>query len=285
MYLKKHRGDRYNSFIEELDTLNEEGFFFTDTHTHLQFKQLVSNIEDIIKKAEENAVKRFLAVGINKQDSTLAVDLANNYKNIYVSVGVHPQEAKYLQISDMKSFEEMLKNKKVLAIGEIGLDLYREDTALDKQEKVFLQFLDLAEKYNKPVIVHNRDASERCMQIMEASLSHRAHRENNGILHCFNGDRSMIKWALDRGFYMSFAGNITYPNAVDLQECIKYIPNDRLLIETDAPYLAPMPFRGRINEPAYVVFTAYTISMLKDICLAELSNILEENFQKLFNIK
>lgn len=179
----------------------------------------------------------------------------------------------------LHEFEAMLRSDKVIALGEIGLDFYRNHSPQERQEDVFAILLDLAVAEEKPVIIHNRDATSRCMDVMDPIIGS---RERNGIIHCFNGDKDFLRWALDNGFYISYAGPVTYKKSDDLRETLKYVPAERLFIETDCPYLAPMPYRGKTNEPARTVFTAETVCAEKGLSLQELAHRLEENFRTLF---
>jgi TatD DNase family protein len=280
MFLNKRKGSKYQNFLNEIENLKKENLFLTDTHSHIHF----SHFEDInllLMNMKENAVKRTITIGIDYKDSLNAFNLANKYDNIYASIGVHPHDSKDFTYSQIADFEILLSNKKVIAVGEIGLDYYRNHSPKEIQKDVFLTFLDMAISNNLPVIIHNREATKDCISVMN-SIDFKL--DNVGIIHCFNGDKTMLKWALDKGFMISYAGPVTYSKADELRETLKYVPLDRLLIETDCPYLSPSPVRGKQNEPAFVVFTAYTICSIKEIRIKQLALQLEQNFISLFNI-
>ncbi len=279
MFLNKRKGIKYNDFIEELANLKKQGYFFTDTHSHLHFSHF-QDIDQILLSMTENAVKKAITVGIDYEDSLNAVDLAKKYENIFASVGVHPHDSKNFSYRLLPKFEELLSESKVIAIGEIGLDYYRNHSPKDIQKDVFLTFLDLAVSNKLPVVIHNRDATNDCIDVMN---SIKFNLDIPGIIHCYNGDKSMLKWALDKGFMISYAGPVTYSKSDELRDTVNYVPMDRLFIETDCPYLSPSPVRGKQNEPAFVVFTAYTICSIRKISLIDLAIQLENNFNTVFN--
>lgn len=280
MYLKKHSGNEYETFIEEAKSLASEGVFLTDTHAHLHFPGLVNDMDTHIANARNLGVKRFVTVGTNKSDSRKAVAISEKYENVYATVGVHPHDAGEFNLRDLSEFTDMLGSDNVIAIGEIGLDYFRNHSPAEKQKEVYAVFLDMALSEKMPVVIHNRDATEDLIEVAESVIGNNS---VSGIIHCFNGDKKLMKWSLDKGFYISFAGNTTYKKASELREALKYIPIDRLFAETDCPYLSPMPFRGRENVPANVIFTAYTLSRCKNVTYGNLLETLESNFSKLFN--
>lgn len=245
-------------------------------------KPLLHNAENVVKKAFDVGVERIITVGIDLDDSKTAVNLASKFANVYATAGVHPHDCESYIDSDCKAFLELVENKKVLAIGEIGLDFYRDIAPRPTQEKVFSSMLSLSLEAKKPVVIHCRDAGKRCRDILDEHLGGGA--SLGGILHCFNGDKLMMDWALDNGFYLSFAGSVTYKNAVIIQDALKIAPKDRILIETDCPYLSPEPMRGKTNEPANLIYTADFLAYLIGVEMHELSHILEENFRRLFGV-
>jgi TatD DNase family protein len=281
MFFNKSKGEKYFNFLEEIKALEKEGVFFTDSHAHIHFGKTNEEIENFVKNAYEHNVKRILTIGIDYKDSLEAVKVASRFENVFSSVGVHPHDAKDFSYKKIGDFEKLLQNDKVLAVGEIGLDYFRNHSPQQVQHDVFAIFLDLAVSNDLPVIIHNRDATKDCISIMN-SIDFR--RNIPGIIHCFNGDRNMMKWALDKGFMISYAGPITYSKAEELRETVKYVPVENLLIETDSPYLSPLPFRGRQNEPKNVIFTANVIAKLKGLRLIELAVQLEKNFKNLTDI-
>jgi len=276
MILKKNTQE-FENFLMEINQLKDHGLFFTDTHAHVHFDDLKNGhfLEDCIVKS----VKRVITIGIDLKDSQNALDFASKYKGIYTACGVHPHDSENFSVTQIEDFENLLKSEKVIAVGEIGLDYFRNLSPKDKQISTLLTFADIAVYNKKPIIIHNRDASKDVMITLDNVIKSNFY---GGIIHCFNGDKSLLKWALDRGFYISYAGPLTYSKAGDLRDTVKYVPTDRILIETDCPYLTPMPFRGIKNDPSYVVYTAYTLSKLTKIKIDKLAEQLENNFKNLF---
>ncbi len=253
---------------------------FTDTHAHIHFETDFAEINNIIKNAKENNINRLITVGISVKDSIRALEIANKFENVYSSVGIHPQDCGDYTNDDYNKLFELCKNKKVIAIGEIGLDYFREYVEKDRQKEVFRNMLKLSLEVKKPVIIHNREANRDCLDIMDKYLG--GGKANGGIFHCFSGGKDVIKWAIDNNFYISYAGQVTYKSASDLKDTLKYVPKDRLLIETDSPYLAPVPKRGKKNEPSYCIYTAEFISKEINISIEKLSEVTESNFNTLF---
>jgi TatD DNase family protein len=266
-------------FLDELKSALENGAVFTDTHAHIHFPPLSDDTAGVMARAAENGVKRMVTVGIDLKDSLAAQKMSRMHDNVFFTAGVHPHDAAEFTSAQIADFEEILSDKKALAVGEIGLDYFRDHSPRDRQREVFLIFLDMAVSLGKPVVIHNRDASADCISVMDSVVKG---REKNGIIHCYDGSRDMLKWALDNGFYISYAGPVTYAKAEELRDTVNYVPLDRLFIETDCPYLTPSPFRGKTNEPSLVVYTAHEICRLKNIGLAELASVLEQNFNTLF---
>jgi len=178
-------------------------------------------------------------------------------------------------------FTTFVNDKKMVAIGEIGLDFFRNFSPVDLQVKVFEKMLEFARLYKKPIVIHNRDASIKVAEVIDGILEA---DEKIGIIHCFNGDKKFLKWALDKGFYISYAGTVTFKKENDLRDTLSYVPMDRIFIETDCPYLTPSPKRGKINEPAYVAFTGYTVAKAKKVSVVQLMEQLEKNFTSLFGV-
>lgn len=276
MILKKNTQE-FENFLREINQLKEHGLFFTDTHAHVHFDDFksVNFLENCIFKS----VKRIITIGIDLKDSQRALDFTSKHKGVYAACGVHPHDSEKFSIAQMEYFENMLKNEKVIAVGEIGLDYFRNLSPKDKQIGAFLAFADIALYNKKPMIIHNRDASKDVISTLDSVVKSNFY---GGIIHCFDGDKSLLKWALDKGFYISYAGPLTYSKADDLRSTVKYVPINRILIETDSPYLTPMPFRGVKNDPSYVVYTAYTLSKLANIRIDKLAEQLENNLKNLF---
>jgi len=252
----------------------------TDTHCHLNYID-VRDIKATVERAYESGIKRMITIGTDYTKSLDAVKIAENYSNIYATVGVHPSDSKSYRSEDYDKFVSIATHNKVVAIGEIGLDFYRDNSPRSTQESVFVEFINMALDLSKPIIVHNRDSSSRLIEILSSELTR---KNTSGIIHCYNGDKLILDWAINNNFYISIAGNVTYKNAIEIKEKLKYIPLDRLLIETDSPFLTPSKMRGKIknNEPSFVKYTFEFIVTELGIDPIDLSSRLEDNLLTLF---
>ena len=250
---------------------------FIDTHCHLQFKEYDSDREETLQRSLSDAVSVLLCVGTNVFSSRGANQMAQKYPFVYSSVGYHPHEAKDFSESVFQELREITQSTKVVAIGEIGLDYYRNLSSAEDQKKCLRRMLDLAEEFRHPVLLHIREAYPDTLAILRERGA-----PIRGLNHCFSGTVAELQAVLDLGLHVSFAGNITYPKADALREVVKACPLDRMLVETDAPYLAPQPYRGRRNEPAYVRETARSIAELKGISLETVETATTENALTLF---
>ncbi|GAB7140084.1 TatD family hydrolase [Deferribacterales bacterium RsTz2092] len=256
---------------------------WTDTHCHIHSAPLATDIGGILARARAAGVKRFITIGTDIADSRRAFELANNphYDNIVVAVGVHPHDAADFKAAQIVEFERMAKSSKTLAIGEVGLDYYRNISPKDIQQSVFAVMIDIALSVNLPLVIHTRDASEDTIKILDNVLPDKWHKI---LFHCFSGDKLLLDWGLGRdNVFFSYAGNLTYKKATLIQDSLDIVPLDRLFIETDSPYLAPIPYRGGQNEPAYIVKTAEYVATRKDVKLDKLSEQLEVNFGRFFS--
>lgn len=244
-----------------------------DTHTHLD------SLEDpkaAIQVAFDNKVKRIITIGTSCQDHYKVLDLANKYKNIYCTLGVHPHEVESFDQETESFMLSHFTDSKVVAVGEIGLDYYYDNAPRELQKDIFRQQLQMANDFDLPVEIHAREAEEDIIAILKEF------DKVSGIIHCFSGSQDFASKALDLGYNLSISGIVTFKNAESLRDIVKNTPLNRLHIETDAPYLAPMPFRGRKNEPALLIHVAQKVAELKSISLEELSVQLEKNTKKLF---
>jgi len=248
-----------------------------DTHAHYDFEQFNEDREALISSLNENNISLVLNVGSDMRGSYASVVLSKKYPFIYASVGVHPHSASEMTDNDLILLEKLSANEKVVAIGEIGLDYHYEHSPKDIQKKRFKDQLDLATKINKPVIIHCREATEDCMNIIRKSTA-------KGVFHCFSGSLEMAKQLIELGFYISFTGVITFSNAKKFDEIIKWLPLEKIFIETDCPYLAPEPFRGKRNSSLYVYRVAEKIAQIKGITFEDVANITKQNAMKFFNI-
>ncbi len=248
-----------------------------DTHAHLDSADFKDDREEVISRSLAAGVGAIVTVGIDLDSSRQAIALAQQYPCIYAAVGVHPHGAARLGQDDLAELARLSRDKAVAAIGEIGLDFYRNLSPRDKQKEVFVAQLELARQMDKPVLVHDRLAHVDTMCILRDKG-----RNLRGVLHCFSGDQGMAVQAAKMGFYISFAGPITFQNARKLQELVRALPLDCMLIETDCPYLAPHPHRGQRNEPAYVRLVAAQIAALKGVPFGQVAEITTANAGRLF---
>lgn len=250
---------------------------FIDSHAHIQLSQFNRDRDAVLKRASEAAVSNILVIGFDMETSLGAVALAEEHSHIYATVGMHPHDAKDLTSDILKTFRELAEHPKVIALGEMGLDYYRNLSPRPVQKEAFEQQLDLAEEMRMPIVIHNRDAYMDILPILEARQG-----RIRGVLHCFTGDVELMQRSLAIGFYIGIGGIVTYPNAKDVQAVAREVPGDRLLIETDCPWLTPQFRRGKRNEPANVCAVAEKIAELRDTSIETIGKTTTKNFQKLF---
>ncbi len=258
-----------------------------DTHCHLNVEQYDLDRGEIIARAASNGVTAILNPATDLSSGTSVLTFAEKYPGIYAAVGIHPHRTASFNPDDIQILESQAAFPKVLAIGEIGLDYYRDWSPKDQQRTAFEQQLALAARLELPVIIHNREASDDILAILcdwVPTLPPALH-SRPGVLHSFSAPRYVAEKALDLGFYLSFSGPITFKNADTLRSIAASVPLDRLLVETDGPFLAPEPHRGKRNEPAYVRFVADRLAALRNISDAELDNATTENACRLFQIE
>lgn len=254
-----------------------------DTHIHLDDSRYDDDLDEVLNRAREGGVKRFIIPGADPKTLDKAVEIAQNNSDVYFSVGIHPYDMENFKELD---FEKYIRHEKCVAVGECGLDYFRlegidEEKELEKQrqKEVFIYQIELAKKYKKPLIVHIRDASKDSKELL---LKHNA-GEVGGVLHCFNADEELLTLA-NEGFYFGIGGVLTFKNAKKLLNVLPKIPFEKLLIETDAPYLTPVPHRGERNEPLYTTFVAQRMSELLKIKIKDVEKITTDNALKLFHI-
>ena len=252
-----------------------------DSHAHLDAQPYSTDLDEVIARAKENRVAYILTVGCDLESSRASVDLAIRYPNLYASVGIHPHDASLVNDQAMAELARMIESTdKVVAVGETGLDFYRDRSPRDQQEDAFRRHIQLAKDTGKPLIIHDRDAHDDVVRIMQEENA----AEAGGVLHCFSGDLEMAKRAIDLGFYISISGPVTYRNARQLPGIVRALPLDRLLVETDCPFLAPEPYRGKRNEPAHTRLVAERIAELKGISFDDLALATTANAQRLFEL-
>jgi TatD DNase family protein len=250
-----------------------------DTHAHLEMEDFDDDREAVLQRAAQAGLTAIITVGTTLPDCEKAVALAALHKPVYAAVGIHPHEVKEIDGSTYDTLRMLARQGKVVAIGEIGLDFFYDHSPRDLQLRCFIEQLALAEELGLPVIIHDREAHAETLEIL-ASRKGRI----RGVLHCYSGDWAMAEECLAMGFYLSIAGPVTYKKAELLREVARQIPLDRLLIETDAPYLAPQPFRGKRNEPAYVVETALCVAGIRGLPVKEFIGLTADNARRLFGL-
>lgn len=256
-----------------------------DTHAHLDFSRFDADRPVVIKRAKAAGVAAIVNVGTDPASSRRAVGLADRYDFVYAAVGMHPHAAKKLDGAALAELRDLARHSKVVAIGEIGLDYYRNLSPPDVQRRAFRAQLAWAAKLGKPVVIHDRDAHDEIMEILAgwaAGLRDPRLSGRLGVLHTFSGDLAMAQQAIDLGFYISISGPVTYKNARQLPDIVRVLPLERLLVETDCPFLAPHPYRGKRNEPAYVHLVAERIAALRGMLFEELAEATTANAQRLF---
>jgi TatD DNase family protein len=251
-----------------------------DTHVHLNAEQYEDDLQEVINRALEKGVQNMVVVGFDESTIKKAIQIAETYDFIYASVGWHPVDAIDMTDEHLAWIEELAQHPKVVALGEMGLDYHWDKSPKEVQKDVFRRQIRLARKVKLPIIIHNRDATEDVVTILKEEHV----EEVGGIMHCFTGSIEVAKQCMDMNMYISFGGPVTFKNAKKPKEVAAELPLDKLLIETDCPYLTPHPFRGKRNEPGYVSYVAEQIAELKGITYEELADITTANAKKLFGI-
>lgn len=250
-----------------------------DTHSHINMIEGLS-LDEIIKNAFDNGIDKIIVPSAYPADMENIMDIVNKYDNVYGMLGIHPSEVKSWDDSFIEKIKNYAKNSKIAAIGEIGLDYYWDKSFNDLQKEVFIKQIKLANELNLPIDIHDREAHKDTYDIIQ--------EHNNGskvIMHCFSGSVEFARECVKAGFYLGIGGVVTFKNAVKMKEVAKDIPLERILLETDAPYLTPVPFRGKENQPAYVKYVAEEIASLRGISVEEVAQITTENAKTVFNIK
>lgn len=253
---------------------------FFDTHAHLNAEQYNEDLKEVIDRALSEGVSNIVVVGFDRQTIEKAMELTEKYEFIYASVGWHPVDAIDMTEEDLQWIEELSQHPKVVALGEMGLDYYWDKSPKDVQKEVFRKQIHLAKKVKLPIVIHNRDATADIVEILKEEGA----GEVGGIMHCFSGSPETAKECIAMNFYISLGGPVTFKNAKKPKAVADVIPLEKLLIETDCPYLAPHPFRGKRNEPSYVKLVAEQIAEIKGVSVEEVASVTTENAKKLFGI-
>jgi len=251
-----------------------------DSHCHLDSAEFDADRDEVIQRALEAGVEHMVAIGTGggPPDLEAGVRLADKYPAFYATVGVHPHDAAKATPGDLRHLEQLLSHPKAIAVGEIGLDYHYDFSPRDTQKSIFIEQMSIAAAARKPIVIHTREAWGDTLALIE---QHWAPTKLPGIMHCFSGGPAEAQRALALGFYLSFGGIVTFPKALDVQAAARYVPADRMLIETDAPYLAPVPKRGKRNEPALMVHTAQKLAALRGESYEDVSRITTESFRRL----
>lgn len=252
-----------------------------DSHVHLDDKRFEVDRHNLIESLRSNNIEMVINIGADLKTSVASVDLANKYPNVYAAVGVHPHSAKEVNTMVMEQLKDLASNNKVVAIGEIGLDFYYDNSPRDLQRKWFIEQLKLAKELDLPVIIHTRDAAQETFDILRNNQNGNV----RGVLHCYSGSKEMALEYVKMGFHISLGGSVTFKNARVVREVAEVVPLDKLLIETDCPYLTPEPYRGKRNEPLYVKYVAEKLAEIKKISYEEFVKATNRNTKELFRIR
>ena len=251
-----------------------------DTHAHLHFPEFAGDLAAVLERARAAGVRRIVTIGTDVPTSRAAAALAAREPDVWASVGIHPHEAASADDAALAEIEQLASLPRVVAVGETGLDFFRNLAPREAQERAFRAQLVLARRLGKPVLVHCRDAHAETLALLAADGS----RERGGIMHCFSGDLEIARRCMDLGLLISLAGPVTYPRPGALPEVARMVPSDRLVVETDCPFLPPQPFRGKRNEPAYLAITAARVAELRGERLGDLAARMSENARALFRV-
>lgn len=253
---------------------------FVDVHAHL-YDEKFEDVEKIVENAREWGVRKIICSGSSLENSKKCVEIAKDHENIFASVGIHPDDVGEFDDDTEKELRELAKNKKVVAIGEIGLDYNTSKVSKEKQKEAFLRQIKIAYDLCLPIVIHCREATGDMIEFLKENEKILRY---GGIIHCFNKNSTVAKIFLDLGFHLSIGGALTFPHSEKLKESVKVAPIDKLLLETDCPYMTPVPFRGQTNEPKNVVIVAEEIARIKGISVEEVANFTTQNAERLFKI-
>jgi len=258
------------------------GISLVDTHAHLDMIDSGKGTREILERAREQGVNAVISVGVDMESSGKAVAYSRHYRQVFAAVGIHPNDSIGFEESAVSQLMELAGDEKVVAWGEIGLDYFRRHAPASIQKKAFDAQLEAAASLKLPVIIHDRDAHEDCLSILKSHLNS---SDLAGVFHCFSGSKAFARQVLDLGFFVSFTGVVTFPKAEELVDVVRFVPMDRMMIETDSPFLSPVPFRGRTNEPARVRIVAEKVAEIKKVSLEEVARWTTGNAEGLFSLQ
>ena len=255
----------------------------TDSHCHLDFPNIYEHLDDVINRAKKLNINRLLTICTTLESFDKIKKIINKYENVYGTFGIHPHETnKHLEINAEYIIKIKKKNKKVIGIGETGLDFYYKHSEKEVQKKSFIKHIAAAAELNIPVIVHSRNAEEATYDIIKSEVKN---SNVKFLIHCFTGSNSFARRLIDLNCYISISGIVTFKNSIDLVKTVKNIPIENMLVETDSPYLSPTPYRGKSNEPSYIIHTINKLSEIKNVSKDLIISYTTSNFKKLFTIK
>jgi len=249
-----------------------------DTHSHLNDPKFESDLDEVVSRARDAGVDRIVVCGYDLPSSRAAVDIAARFDGVFATVGIHPHDAKSFSREALGEIEELSRAPKVIAIGETGLDFHYDFSPRPAQIEAFEAHIELAERVGLPVVIHSRESNDQALEVIESSAANIA----GCVFHCFSGDEEFARRVLDAGFYIGIDGPITFRASEGLRRVVEITPTDRLLIETDCPYLAPVPHRGKRNEPGYLIHIAEEVARIKGLAVEDIGRITAENARRLF---
>ena len=250
--------------------------YLIDTHAHLD---MAENIDEVITNAQNNGIKKIIIPSVEEQYFEKIINIAEKYEGVYCQLGLFPSEAKQWTDTTEQKIRELATHNKVVAIGEIGLDYYWDKTYIEEQKEMFKKQILLANELNLPIVVHDREAHKDCIDILKENNT-----SSNVIFHCFSGSVEMMKECVKSGWYIALGGVVTFKNAKKMKDVAKEVPLENLMLETDSPYLTPVPYRGKENQPAYVKYVAEEIANLRNESVDNIIRITSENAEKVFKI-
>ncbi|MGQ9646837.1 MAG: TatD family hydrolase [Thermodesulfobacteriota bacterium] len=251
-----------------------------DSHAHLEMPEFRADLEQVIQRAKASGVEYIFTVGTEKKDWPRALEIAHSHPSVYAILGVHPHNAREIDEETYPTLRKLCSDEKVRAYGEIGLDFYRNLSPRDVQLKRFREQIALAKELRLPIVVHDRDAHRETLEVLKSEKA----QECGGIIHCFSGDVPMAEACIEMGFFISVPGSITFRNAERFYEVVRKVPMSSLLVETDAPFLTPVPFRGKRNEPSYVRYTAEKVSEIKKVPFERVAEVTTENALRAYRL-
>ena len=255
---------------------------FVDSHCHLNYPDFQEDFAEMLARADTLGIKRLLTISTKLKEAEDLLKITANHPQIFCTMGVHPHEVEKEGVPSMDALRALMKRPKVVGIGETGLDYFYEHSPREQQKESFRHHIRLAKETGLPLIIHSRDAEEDILTILEEEKA--SEMDRPGVIHCFSGTQDFALKTMEMGFYISISGIATFKKTVELQDIIQnHVPLERMLVETDAPYLAPVPHRGKRNEPSFVVHTAEKVAELKDVSLQEVARITTDNFFTLFD--